>query len=181
MHVRRLGAGEFEPWRQLRLTALLDAPLAFGSTFARERQHPVSAWKERTAAFAGGDQRVMFVAEDADQWIGCAGAVMDEGVPYVISMWVDPAERGRGIGVELMQAVVGWAHEGGHRRLLLWVTEGNRAAVNLYERIGFQRTGRSQPLPHTPSVLEHEYVVDLAGQSVVALTRRAEPSLDIDT
>src|SRR5207245_8556073 len=128
----------FEPWRQLRLTALRDAPLAFGSTFAREREHPVSVWKERTAAFADSDQRVMFVAEDAGRWIGCAGAVQEEGVPYVISMWVDPAERGRGIGMELMRAVAGWAREGRHRLLLLWVTEGNGAALNLYERLGFQ-------------------------------------------
>ena len=162
MHVRRLRAGEFGRWRRLRLAALGDAPLAFGSTFDREQHQPISVWKERTAAFAAGNQRVMFVAEDGGRWIGCAGAVVEGGAPYVISMWVNPAERGRRIGVGLMRAVVGWAIEGGHRRLLLWVTAGNRPALKLYERLGFQRTGRSQPLPHTPSVLELEYVADLA-------------------
>jgi GNAT superfamily N-acetyltransferase len=138
MQVRRLEAGEAEPWRRLRLAALRNAPLAFGSTFARERQHPLSVWKERTAAFAAGDERVMFVAEDedADRWIGCAGALLDEErVPNVISVWVDPEERGRGLGVELMRAVVEWAHGRGHRRLSLWVTEGNGAALRLYRKL----------------------------------------------
>ncbi|PZR70692.1 MAG: hypothetical protein DLM66_02870 [Candidatus Dormiibacter spiritus] len=67
--MRRLEAGEFEPWRQLRLTARQEAPLAFGWTCARERQHPVSVGRERTAAFATGDQRVMFVAVAAT---GCS-------------------------------------------------------------------------------------------------------------
>lgn len=164
MHVRKVRAEEFELWRQLRLTALRDTPLAFGSTFASEVQHPLSVWKERTAAFAAGDERVMFVAEDVDRWIGCAGAVMEERVPYVISMWVSPGERRRGIGVALLCAVAGWAYEKGNRRLLLWVTEGNAAASKLYERMGFQRTGRTQPLPHTPSVRELEYVLELTAE-----------------
>lgn len=119
------------------------------------------------AAFADGDRRVMFVAEDGGRWIGCAGAVLEDGVPYVISMWVHPAQRGRGIGAEMLRAIAGWAHERGHTRLLLWVTEGNWIALNLYERMGFQRTGRTKPLPHTPSVLKLEYGVELIGGSAV--------------
>ena len=57
--------------------------------------------------------------------------------------------------------MAGWARERGHYRLRLWVVRDNRAAIALYERVGFRRTGRTQPLPRSSAVVEEEFVTDL--------------------
>jgi ribosomal protein S18 acetylase RimI-like enzyme len=59
----------------------------------------------------------------------------------LISMWVAPFARGRGVGDALIEAVVGWAESHLARRLGLRVTVGNEAALALYRRHGFTETG----------------------------------------
>ena len=78
----------------------------------------------------------------------------DDFVPELISMWVDPRVRGTGLGRQLVAAIVDWARRRGARALQLWVTEGNKAAVALYEQSGFQRTGERQPLPSNERLAE---------------------------
>lgn len=48
--------------------------------------------------------------------------------------------------LELVKAVVGWAHQTGMATVELWVTRGNDAAVRLYETVGFRLTGDHKPL-----------------------------------
>jgi GNAT superfamily N-acetyltransferase len=71
-------------------------------------------------------------------------------------MWVDPAARGRGIGGSLVDAVVRWCLEHEVPEIHLWVVESNDAADRLYRTRGFLPTGRSQPLPSDPSLMEFE-------------------------
>jgi GNAT superfamily N-acetyltransferase len=69
-------------------------------------------------------------------------------------MFVDRAKRGKGIGGELVKAVVAWAWAQRAKGLYLWVTATNTPAIALYERCGFARSAESQPLPHSPALLE---------------------------
>ena len=55
----------------------------------------------------------------------------------VEALFVHPAHHGRGLGRALLAAV---ADRG---RLVLDVNEANPAAIGFYERLGFERTGRS--------------------------------------
>ena len=71
-------------------------------------------------------------------------------------MWVRAEARGRGVGTKLIDAVKAWARAEGARALQLEVTEDNHAAVRLYERCGFRATGRTEPLPRDPALIEHE-------------------------
>jgi ribosomal protein S18 acetylase RimI-like enzyme len=80
----------------------------------------------------------------------------------LISMWVHPEHRGRGIGARLLHAVVEWAAGDGAREVSLWVADGNETAAGLYRRAGFVPTGRRQPLPSNPAVGEEEWVLALA-------------------
>ncbi len=96
--VRRLGAGEAGLLRDLRLRALADAPMAFGSTLAREEAFAAQDWERRTAASAAGERQATFIAEPA---AGLADGVLDSEDPalaHLYSMWVAPDARGTGAG-----------------------------------------------------------------------------------
>jgi ribosomal protein S18 acetylase RimI-like enzyme len=81
----------------------------------------------------------------------------------LISMWVDPAWRGLGVGDALVKEVEGWTARRGIGQLRLWVAEGNDRAERFYSRLGFSRTGRLQPMPEPRSErLEFEMLKALA-------------------
>jgi GNAT superfamily N-acetyltransferase len=163
--VQRLRPEHWRCWRELRLRALAESPEAFSSTVEREGRLPDEAWRQRTRAFAepAGDRTMLLAVEAADGgWIGCAGAIVDGGVPHVISVWVVPERRGRGVGGSLVEAVVAWARAEGYERLRLDVVRGQDAAVRLYRRLGFRQTGRVTPVPRDPDRLEEEMVLPLA-------------------
>ena len=82
-------------------------------------------------------------------WVDEAGAggglvaVVADGDNHhadLVSMWVRPDMRGKGVGDALVAAVVAWAHERG-RALRLYVVEDNAPALTLYARHGFHPTG----------------------------------------
>ncbi|MEA2249852.1 MAG: hypothetical protein QOG70_94 [Solirubrobacteraceae bacterium] len=147
--VRRLAPHESELLRDLRLRALLDAPLAFGSTHARELARTPEQWQRWAADAAAGERQVVFVAEPA---AGLANGFLDHDdrdLVHLFAMWVAPEARGAGTGRALVDAVVAWASHRGARRLLASVTEGNDAAARLYAAAGFVSTGVRTPLGHS--------------------------------
>jgi GNAT superfamily N-acetyltransferase len=162
--VRRIRADEGLQLRALRLRALADSPMAFGSTLAREEAFAEPMWHERAAGGASGGDRVTFIAERDGRWIGLATGLADDpdgSRPVLVGMFVDPAERGHRVGVALVDAVTAWARTRGAARLSLWVTSTNTPAIALYDRCGFRATGEARPLGHTPSVTEVRMVRDL--------------------
>ncbi len=162
--VRRIRPGEGLRLRVLRLHALADAPMAFGSTLAREEAFADHVWDERAAGGAGGDERVTFIAERDGRWIGLATGLAEDPAgpgPMLVGMFVDPADRGRGVGRALVEAVTAWARARGAGCLSLWVGSANNPAIALYAACGFRPTGDTQPLAHTPSLTELRMVSDL--------------------
>ena len=152
MSLRRLGPDDWQAFRDVRLAALKEAPDAFGSTYDDEVGADEANWRQRLADWA------RFVAEVDGHVVGVVGAGPGEfsGTVALTSLWVDPHFRGRGVGTALIGAVEDWAKSQDLTQVLLWVTEANRSAERLYERLGFKRTGRvSEVRPGEPAV-EHE-------------------------
>lgn len=151
--VRLLTPADWRTFRAVRLQALADAPLAFGSTLSEERERPDRAWGQRLAG------RACFAAWHGQDAVGVVcGIASDEevGAAELISMWVHPAERGTGIAGQLVDAVLAWAAAEGYGEVRLWVTDGNDRAERLYARHGFRRTGGTQPYPNDPERVELE-------------------------
>lgn len=140
--IRRLAAAEWAAFREVRLTALRDAPEAFGSTAAEAERLDEQEWRRRL------QQRAVFMAEVASQRVGLAAGIGGDqpGEAELISMWVAPAWRGHGIGDRLVEAVLAWAAGEGFMSVGLWVAQGNARAERLYARHGFGATGRVQPM-----------------------------------
>ena len=144
MTVRRLGADETALLKALRLRSLAESPDAFATTFADADAQPDAYWQEMTRSVTERGRHAMFVAEEVPSPLGVAFGLVDRERPAAAKlggMWVDPAARGRGVGSALVEAVLAWARGRGFVRVSLWVTEGNSAAIALYERMGFAMTG----------------------------------------
>jgi GNAT superfamily N-acetyltransferase len=143
----------------MRLTALGEAPYAFGSTLDRERDDGAEHWRDRLRRHAWFQ-----ACADGEPAGLAAGVPSSDGLPdrrHLISMWVRPSHRGLGLAVLLVEAVREWAIADGARELALWVADGNEAAIRAYTRAGFVATGRRQQLPSNPSVGEEQWVLAL--------------------
>ena len=150
--VREVNLGEWEELRDVRLAALREAPYAFGSSYAREAPFTREQWQGRLER----PDAVTFFAQlpDLAEPAGLGGALEEDGVVEVVSMWVRPSARGYGVGAALVDAAADWAKARDHDTLYLWVTETNAPARLLYERCGFTPTGEHQPLPSDLSLRE---------------------------
>ncbi len=165
MNIRRILTHESARLREIRLKALADAPTAFGSTLAEAQAHPGDAWDHQAADEARSATRARFAAEENGRWYGmAAGFLIPEqpGTVQLVSMWVDPARRGSGVGTALVEAVVEWARGRSAKRVQLWVTVSNSQAKALYARTGFAETERVQPLPSDPRLQQVLMVRELA-------------------
>ncbi|GAA1487750.1 GNAT family N-acetyltransferase [Brachybacterium sacelli] len=141
--VRVLDPGEWPLWRALRLRALEESPSAFGSTLAEVLARdaelywragvsaPMVPFVAETDGIGAGMARLMFPAQPAS-------------TAELISLWVAPESRGRGVGHALVAAAVD--HLAVHHpatRLRLAVVESNAPARALYTGSGFGVVGRN--------------------------------------
>jgi ribosomal protein S18 acetylase RimI-like enzyme len=145
-------------FKAVRLRALLDTPTAFGSTHAKEIQLSDSDWQSRAVQW-NGDRSVGYLAVDDQEPCGIAASFLDSNdaaKAHLISMWVAPTHRKRGVGKRLIDAVIEWARSRHAHTLCLMVTSNNQVAMRFYERLGFVRTGRTEPYPNDPALVEYE-------------------------
>jgi GNAT superfamily N-acetyltransferase len=144
-----------EDWRAvraLRLRALADAPDAFEITLAQAEQWTDEDWRRRAAE---GDERLTFVEEDDDGNLGGMAVGLFEPaarVAHLVGMFVEPGRRRAGLGRGLVEAVESWARQVDATRIELEVNPEMVPAVRLYERCGFERSGRSRALSSRPAV-----------------------------
>ncbi len=165
MQIRRIRADEGLRLKALRLRALADSPMAYGSTLAREQAYPDALWHERAAYGAAGDRVVTIVAEHDDHLLGMATGLAPgaEGLPNptMVGVFVDGAVRQQGVAAALVEKVIDWARARGSARLQIWLTVGNEPALALYRRAGFRPTGATRPNAHTPDLMESEMLLEL--------------------
>jgi GNAT superfamily N-acetyltransferase len=151
--VREVVAEDWEALRDIRLEALRDAPEAFGSTYGREVVFAEADWQRRIAR--GGNFLGYLPEASATEPAGLIGGYQeDPATVELVSMYVRPRARGRGVGEALIATVIDWAAARNARSVHLWVTEANKPARLLYERCGFTPTSERQPLPSNAALAE---------------------------
>jgi ribosomal protein S18 acetylase RimI-like enzyme len=151
--IERITAAKVLVFKEVRLRALQDAPHAFGSTYAKEAE-----WMRRAERW-NGESGIGFLAMEEGTPCGIAGAFLDAKDAtraQLLAMWTAPTHRQQGIGRLLVNGVHEWARGRGARALQLMVTSNNEPAMRFYERIGFTRTGRTEPYANDPAVIEYE-------------------------
>jgi ribosomal protein S18 acetylase RimI-like enzyme len=161
--VRQVSPDDWATYRQVRLTALADAPEAFASTLERERDLGEQLWRRRLGAAAS------FLAWRDGAPVGAVTALPYDdaqvhgfhGAWHLVAMWVSPAARGLGIGRMLVQTVIDQASAAGAPSVVLWVFDANERARGLYERMGFRPTNRTDTRPGNPEDIEHLMIREL--------------------
>jgi ribosomal protein S18 acetylase RimI-like enzyme len=145
-------------FKAARLRALQDTPSAFGSTYARESQFTEAEWIIRANKW-NGERSILFMAMEGGEAVGLAGSYLDHDDPtraHLISMGTAPTHRQQGVGRMLVDEVINWARQRNAHTLQLMVTSINESAISFYQRLGFTFTGRTEPYPNDPALIEHE-------------------------
>jgi ribosomal protein S18 acetylase RimI-like enzyme len=140
MQIRRLAPADALLYRSLRLRALRDHPDAFTSTYEDDSAHPVEVSAARLASqpFWGsyqGAELYGFVGLEREQ------RAKNRHKATVVGMYVAPEVAGQGLGRALLAALLEHARREGLGSLVLTVTEGNEAALRLYQAVGFRPFG----------------------------------------
>lgn len=156
---------EWREYRALRVEMLTDSPLAFSDRVSEVETWDDSRWQTRLASMLMPDSTLL-VARDAEgRWLGqMAGREYLHTTPpavWLLEVFLTPAVRGSGLGGLLLEGVIDWVEERGHRRVFLDVHEHAAAARRFYARHGFTETGNQQPYPRDPSQREFEMVRSL--------------------
>ncbi|MFF1611605.1 GNAT family N-acetyltransferase [Amycolatopsis sp. NPDC058278] len=107
-------------------------------------------------AFHAGDPIGMALAEPGCDLDG-TGLPLTE-LCHISMVFVHPHHWGRRVGQQLLEAIARHAAHRGHTCLQLWTGAANRPAQRLYQRAGFQPSGRTKELA--------------TGESIVHLIRR---------
>ena len=142
--VRRILPDEVDRYRELRLRALRDSPAAFTATWDDESRMPLEAWAARVDASVAGAS-VIVVADTGEELIGLAGGIPWEGRARVVSVWVAPAWRGRGLARRLIESVCEWAGGAGYTEAQIETALTNPGPQALYLQLGFVAVDEPPP------------------------------------
>lgn len=136
----RLGPERAAEWRDIRLTALRDAPDAFGARLADWQHRPLADfvdWLTRTTIYAAGREKGLPLASAGWQ-------ALDPDDPLcgiLLAVFVRTEARGQGYGEAVVQAAMSDAARSGMTSMRLKVHDLGGHAQSLYRRLGFQESG----------------------------------------
>lgn len=142
MDIRRLTPADADAYRALRLRALRDHPEAFTSSWEEDCAKPPA---DSAARLASPQQR-HWGAFDGATLQGIVGLELlprakERHKGHVVGMYVAPECAGKGVGKALLAAVLAAAEDLGLSDLVLTLSEGNAAALRLYQAAGFVAFG----------------------------------------
>jgi len=137
--IRRLSAADAADYRAIRLAALSQDALAFGSTYEAEAPRPLADFAARLQSSA------VFAAYADRQVIGMAGFKRCTGTreahkAFLWGTFVEPAWRRHGTARALLATLLA-AAAAEVEQLTLSVVQDNTAALTLYRQFGFQVYG----------------------------------------
>ncbi len=141
--IRELNKNDAEQYWYLRHTSLLTNPQAFGTTVSEWEAVPVAQATYRVQARTAPFLHFMLGYFEGKQLVGAMGFTQREGVKrqhkgLLWGVYVLPAYRGKGIGSQLLDAVLARVRQaGGIEQVQLSVWAGNETAVSLYTSRGF--------------------------------------------
>lgn len=162
MKIRRLVPEDWQIWKPFRLMALKNSPDSFCSSYEEEVSWSDLAFQE------GLNKNTVFGAFIDGNLIGSAGFYRLDGLKtnhkgVIWGMYTHPDYRGCGVASTLIQEIIDHAHHLGVIQLYLTPITNNLAAIQLYQKFGFEIYGTEPRALKVGDVFfgEHLMVLDL--------------------
>lgn len=162
MNIRILTPEDAEKYKQIRIEALQYHPDAFAVSYEEEKDRPVEVYQERL----GSNNAVTIGAFEENQLVGTV-TLFREGYTKLshkvnlVAMYVDPRNRGLGIGKSLVTSAIKKAMEmNGIEQINLTVVSSNVSAKSLYSSLGFTVFGtEKRALKMGDTYLDEDFMV----------------------
>ena len=142
--IREANIADASNFRELRLEALQNSPVAFSADYQKNLNHPAKYWEDLLSPHP--DESTMFLGENEGKLIAMTG-VMRGSSPktrhsaWVWGVYVTPQWRGLHIAEEIIHSCIDWAKAREVALVKLGVAAVNQPAIRCYERCGFQVYG----------------------------------------
>ena len=167
IEILSLPMDEWQAYRKIRLEALSDSPQAFGSTFTDHQAKPASFWQNRLEEAAKGERVWLLFARAGVEIVGMIGAyredpddpLLSNRLATIMSVYVTPAARGKGISKRLMQAIMDLLKQEGFPKAQLGVMAEQAAALHLYLGFGFSIV-QTENNPMGDGLVHQEYMME---------------------
>jgi ribosomal protein S18 acetylase RimI-like enzyme len=140
MEIRRLNSADAAAYREMRLAALREHPLAFVSDYSEEAGLPMAVIEQRLAS----DLSDTFGVFEGSRLVAIGTLLRTARLKQrfratIVGMYVAPDYRHRGLATRLLTACASRAREFLElEELALCITIGNDAAREAYIKFGFQ-------------------------------------------
>ena len=142
--IREASAADAARFRELRLEALQNSPIAFSADYQKNFNHPSKYWEEMLSPQP--DESTIFIAEHENKLIGMTG-VMRSNSPktrhsaWIWGVYVTPEWRDLHIAKDLITSCLDWAKARNIVLAKLGVAVVNEPAIRCYQRCGFRTYG----------------------------------------
>jgi len=138
--LREANPSDAVQFRELRLGALLNHPIAFTADYQKNLNQPLKYWEDRLAAQA--DESTIFLAEHEGSLIGMTGIARGDAPKtrhgaWIWGVYVKPEWRGLHLAEEILNSCFSWAKARKIVLARLGVAAVNQPAIRCYERCGF--------------------------------------------
>jgi ribosomal protein S18 acetylase RimI-like enzyme len=147
IEIHELTPDDWRLWRALRRAALAEAPDAFGSTLA-EWSGPRDTEERWRTRLTDVPLNLVLRLDGEPAGMVSGTAPTPGGEVELISFWVAPSARGRGVADAAITEVVKWARDTHGAGVVLSVRTDNDRAIAVYRRHGFADAG---PSPDDPA------------------------------
>lgn len=160
--VIKLPASKWREYRNLRLKAVKNDPLAFVDTYEEELNSSEEKWKLRLNSPNG----LMLFAEADGKPVGMVGAFWEnkeknKHIANIVSLFVKEEFRGKGIGKILLEAMIKELNRKSDiRKLKLGVVFTQIAALNMYQKLGFKIIGKAEKELKNGDIFYDEYLLE---------------------
>jgi RimJ/RimL family protein N-acetyltransferase len=137
--ISRLNADRWQDYRELRLEALKNEPVAFSSSYEEEQPIAETVWRTRI-------ENALFAIEN-NKLVGMAGFIRynhlkTNHVSEIFGVYVRPEYRNRGIGKQLITAIIEEIkNTKGISKIRIGVNPTQKAAEHIYKKFGFKKVG----------------------------------------
>lgn len=139
--IRKAQPNDAALFRELRLGALLNSPIAFSMDHQKASIQPIKYWEDMLAM--DDMESAIFLAEHDRSLIGMTGVARGRSpkTRHAVDIWgvyVLPEWRGNHIAEEMIKSCMEWARARGVVIAKLGVAAVNQSAIHCYERCGFK-------------------------------------------